>query len=440
MRISPSSPKSRIVACCLRSDVLASGALAIATALLLTLLPTRARAVPLFARRYGTSCQTCHEAFPKLTPFGAAFRRNGHRFPDRADEDFRRTEPLALGADAYRDVFPEAVWPGELPSDVPLSLLLQTNALFTPDADLNFAGMGGNATLTASAPLGERFSAWVGMSLMASTDGTADVAIERVFATITPFDQPYLLFRLGAFEPDLLSFSSHRMFGYAPWILSTRVRDNEFSLEPTQIGIEASGVLLAGRATYSLGFVEGAGNGIGRAKDFYGHIGYKIGGLRLDGISGGEVNLAQPAPWREWSVQIGGFGYRGATVIGDPAVATQGDDFFVVGADINAQLRDANVILACSMGRNEQPDLSAPGQPVSNRQCMAQLDWVVFPWLIPTARVELRQIEHDSQIRITPGVYVLLRANVRAQVRASITGTDGHYALDQVTLGLALGL
>jgi hypothetical protein len=37
----------------------------------------RARAVPAFARKYKTSCVTCHTIFPKLTPFGEQFRRNG---------------------------------------------------------------------------------------------------------------------------------------------------------------------------------------------------------------------------------------------------------------------------------------------------------------------------------------------------------------------------
>jgi hypothetical protein len=35
-----------------------------------------AAAIPAFARKYGTSCQTCHTIFPKLNPFGEAFRRN----------------------------------------------------------------------------------------------------------------------------------------------------------------------------------------------------------------------------------------------------------------------------------------------------------------------------------------------------------------------------
>ena len=31
-----------------------------------------ARAIPSFARKYGTSCLTCHTVYPKLTPFGEA--------------------------------------------------------------------------------------------------------------------------------------------------------------------------------------------------------------------------------------------------------------------------------------------------------------------------------------------------------------------------------
>ena len=36
-----------------------------------------ARAVPIFAERYGFSCSTCHTAVPDLNTFGDAFRRNG---------------------------------------------------------------------------------------------------------------------------------------------------------------------------------------------------------------------------------------------------------------------------------------------------------------------------------------------------------------------------
>jgi len=36
-----------------------------------------AHAVPVFSRKYYTSCGTCHAIFPKLNPYGQAFRLNG---------------------------------------------------------------------------------------------------------------------------------------------------------------------------------------------------------------------------------------------------------------------------------------------------------------------------------------------------------------------------
>ncbi len=54
-------------------------------------------AVPTFARRYETSCATCHQAFPRLNGVGESFRLSGFRFVDddavpqgRAGRDGRR--------------------------------------------------------------------------------------------------------------------------------------------------------------------------------------------------------------------------------------------------------------------------------------------------------------------------------------------------------------
>src|SRR5512143_424937 len=78
----------------------------------------KADAIPAFARKYGTSCQTCHVVYPKLTPFGEAFRRNGYRFPG-VDSDYVKQPPVVLGQEAYKQLFPDSVWPGILPAYVP---------------------------------------------------------------------------------------------------------------------------------------------------------------------------------------------------------------------------------------------------------------------------------------------------------------------------------
>jgi hypothetical protein len=46
--------------------------------------PHPADAIPVFAHRYGLSCQACHTAVPHLTPFGEAFRASGYRLPGSA--------------------------------------------------------------------------------------------------------------------------------------------------------------------------------------------------------------------------------------------------------------------------------------------------------------------------------------------------------------------
>src|SRR5512135_325317 len=87
-----------------------------------TLAPAfSARAIPAFARKYGTSCLTCHTAYPKLTPFGEAFRRNGYRFPG-VDSDYVKQETVPLGQGQNMKPFPESVWPASIPVSVPVAI------------------------------------------------------------------------------------------------------------------------------------------------------------------------------------------------------------------------------------------------------------------------------------------------------------------------------
>jgi hypothetical protein len=43
------------------------------------------RAIPAFARKYGLPCSSCHEAWPKLSPFGQAFKDNGYQLGNDRD-------------------------------------------------------------------------------------------------------------------------------------------------------------------------------------------------------------------------------------------------------------------------------------------------------------------------------------------------------------------
>ena len=103
------------------AELLGSRGRAVTRALVLALFGvcawnvSTASAIPAFARKYQTSCQTCHTVFPKLNAFGDAFRLNGYRMPAETEEMVKE-KPVSLGAPAYKKLWPKAVWPGEISS------------------------------------------------------------------------------------------------------------------------------------------------------------------------------------------------------------------------------------------------------------------------------------------------------------------------------------
>ena len=72
-------------------------------------------AVPAFARKYGTSCFTCHSGFPNRNAFGEAFKNNGYRWPGGEEEDHTKQEQVKMGADGWKKTFPESPWPSDIP-------------------------------------------------------------------------------------------------------------------------------------------------------------------------------------------------------------------------------------------------------------------------------------------------------------------------------------
>lgn len=78
--------------------------------------PRRAEAIPVFAHRFGLSCQVCHTEVPHLTAFGQQFLANGYRIPGLPQHG---TLPVAVRTDfTYQDqgtADPDATTTGPLP-------------------------------------------------------------------------------------------------------------------------------------------------------------------------------------------------------------------------------------------------------------------------------------------------------------------------------------
>jgi hypothetical protein len=183
------------------------------TALILTVLTVdRADAVPAFARKYQTSCQTCHSIFPKLNAFGEAFRLRGYKMPGET-EDMVKQPPVSLGAPAYKRLWPQAVWPGEIASSVPLavnitmadvntSTLNEDGSVTTVHNDMQFPQ---ELNIFGAGTLGDHVSYWSELTVGQHPDGSAEIEIEHAHLA---FDSPFgpedaVHFRIGKIAPNL---------------------------------------------------------------------------------------------------------------------------------------------------------------------------------------------------------------------------------------------
>src|ERR1035437_1187081 len=149
------------------------------------LVSTRANAVPAFSRKYQTSCQTCHSIFPKLNPFGTAFRLNGYHLPGETEEQVKQ-KPVSLGADAYARMWPEMVYPSSLPGNVPFALNVKMASLYASSHDDTGKTIVHNdfqfpqeANLFAAGTLGNSFSFLSEVTYAENPDGRSSVEIEQ---------------------------------------------------------------------------------------------------------------------------------------------------------------------------------------------------------------------------------------------------------------------
>jgi hypothetical protein len=426
---------------------------------------TNVSAIPAFARKYHTSCQTCHIAFPNLTPFGEAFRLNGYRFPAGTDASVSKDQPVPMGAEGYKKLWPKAVWPGEIPGLPPVSMVVETEVAYDKAAKTtSFDGMPAEVAVLTGGTLGEHAS-FYGEVEFAREEGEISTALQRINLQFRPFTSPAFQLKVGSFEPGLLLVSNHRrLTDHTYFPLSVPVLDNGWTAEEWQQGVEFFGVV-GHRLQYNAGYVEGSGNVTNNSKDYYGRVAYKIGGLRLDGTtkSGSDTGLAaNPKPWSEKSLRISAFVYKGrpflsdttTTLTTDPGCLTlpcdvfavdstlsQNDPFRIYGGDIAWIFKDLIVNAGLMDRTDRRPVLADPAiTDVKTKIRYGEIGWVAYPWLVPAARWESFDIEGQKLERVSLTVNLLIRANVKGYIAADqIKETGTSYETEEVVGGVVFG-
>ena len=431
-----------------------------------------ASAMPAFARKYRTSCTTCHVVFPRLNPFGEAFRRNGYRFPDGGDAEAVKEEPIALGNEAQKELWPESVYPGELPRSLPLSLLVDGTAgvvrtrgdaamaahQHMPEETSSEEGMAGMDMGGASEPLkttpvlatlgghvGLRSAGTLGdlASFLASVDigGHEPIGVERAALTLLPFGPTALHVKLGRFEPALHGVSLHRgLLGHQLELTTRAVPGHSFAPEPSRTGGELSGVVL-GRGAWAMGVVETTRPTTAAAKDAYARAEWKLGGMRLDGVG----QKPSAAAWRERSLSFGASAYYGFGARTDEMIGTVVNDRFLrVGVDLHAIFDDLLVDLVGARQMHTQPGVPGTmgGNDASMDLAFAELSYVVTPVFFPTVRAELARLPDEPWDRLgwttLAGVHALLRPNLTLRCEAAFGAEPGDKTgLQHVSLAFA---
>ena len=91
-------------------------------------------AVPSFARKYNTSCSTCHTVYPQLNSFGRLYRAKGYRMPGQ-DERFVRDTPVPMGDSVADRLWPKLVRSSDIPGGSVAAFIVTSNLIILPDSE-----------------------------------------------------------------------------------------------------------------------------------------------------------------------------------------------------------------------------------------------------------------------------------------------------------------
>lgn len=418
--------------------------LLILPALLIT--PKQAEAIPAFARKYRTSCTTCHTAVPKRNAFGEAFRRNGYSMPE-GDEMLIKQEPVSLGAEAWKEAFPDAIWPGTLPAEFPISAYVHQRFVLDGKRDIADFDMPHELEIFMGGTFDETFSFFGEFVLFEK--GKNAPGLKRFYLQINDLLGPKNAFniRVGRIEPGItegLVDNQRVMLEHATTLdikpvgfvaddplgmtATTETTDPKWRPRNQQSGIEFNGIL-GHRYQYAFGVVNGENKTINDEsdeKDVYGRVAVKFGGMGLDGYEEEALTeLKQTENWADNSLTVGLYTYHGNN---ESAKADIDNDFNRVGFDLHGNYDRFDAYAGAIIGTDDNPGGFADSAAAKVRELKSTVWFVegyymLYPWLQPGLRfgsikTDQNDVEVDKYTLLSPNLTIMVRANVRVTLEA----------------------
>jgi hypothetical protein len=343
------------------------------------------------------------------------------------EDMFVKDEPaggqLSLGANAWKKMFPEAIWPSSIAGTVPVGFFVDQRIRFktkergagSKSSRVIFEGIHELEALVGGT-FGERFSFFGDPKVWEGTTDSTEIG--RLFIQYNR--SPQMNLRFGIIEPRAIGpFSKHRqwirmeehLFNKTPTISPGGMDLAKFSFRKSE-GFEFYGAKEFGRhgIEYAAGLLSGkdwqsSRDSVGRDggssswreidsdKDWYVSLAWKIGGMGVVGKEEDSEELVMTDNWQDNSVKIGAFYYNGRTDVpvgfaGNVAPKIGSNHFIRTGITLDLFYGDANIMAGAQFMRNRARDWEAPFDHKDFDAMIyeVELDYVVYPWLLPAIR------------------------------------------------------
>ncbi|MGH9773905.1 MAG: hypothetical protein ACRD50_03040 [Candidatus Acidiferrales bacterium] len=425
-------------------------------------------AIPAFSRKYQTSCTTCHSNYPELNDFGEAFKKNGFKFP-KDDELFVKDPPILLGAKAQKEVFPKAVYPGEIPGGVPIAFRYSGNFTYNSKQPLSLGFLPrtdlfvpNTFTIIGAGSLGQTLSFWIDNDISAGgankAAGLGDGYLKvNDLGHYIGLPKDTINLRMGQFELDL-PFTQARTINLTPYDIYNEASiagvqgttNNPFVFGIPQRGIEIGGYPNDGNFTWSVALVDGSNNtaAVRNSKDVYVRVSQRFN-LERDPKVRAEVQAAGPTgPRDHTSIRFGAFYYYGRNALNTdgttfPGIGSIQEPFYRAGGDVRFKYRnlelyglgmyghDTNQIAICTQTVPIVCTGTQHTTPVTFSGGFGEAEYWIYPWMIALMRYDFVNSPTDflngatgvnpgngiananTRNRFSPGMQFLVRANIK---------------------------
>lgn len=415
-----------------------------------------AHMIPAFARLYGTGCSTCHTAAPKLNVLGEAFRLNGYQMPE-SDLLERKDEPVPLGNDAWKDLWPRAIWPSELTGLAPFALRIQSDMNFTRSEQSDVTStfrFPAEVYLLAGAPLDDDIGAFFEAEWSREDDFEVRQAKVTFQDPIPGLPKDLLNVWVGQQDLFLFTFANRQIdragrLGFAwqffrpssivPLVAggSAPRSENGFQLARPQPAIEANG-LLTPRLFAGIGIAQGTDRSTtdnNDHKDLYYKVRYKFGGLDYQGAyaPGGGPPQGAGGQLLDRSLTIEHFAYFGR----EPVASDEEGSHRSYGFSARGLYGPWDVGLGYVRSEFDRPWGAGSASEMETSSVFGKAEYLLLPWLIGSMKVDRFLITlpggvsaegfedgRRDRMRFMPGVILLVRQNIRGVIEGELFSRD----------------